>query len=321
MSPGKGVNLNESGYGMVWLAVLFIAVLSMPASFSIFLAARFAKLGKTLKEQLKQVQLLSDKTREQEAEKQRMLEDRQAVLEKEVGLRTAEVVQQKNEIERQHAALKDAKKKSDDLLLNILPEEVAEELKEKGRAEAKQYNEVSVLFTDFVNFTTVSEVLTPAQLVAEIDHCFKAFDEIITRLGLEKIKTIGDAYMAVCGLPVAHKDHAALTIRAGIAIRDFMDQRKKENPDAFAIRIGIHSGPVVAGIVGVKKFAYDIWGDTVNTAARMEQHGAPGKVNISGATYQLIKDQFDTEHRGEQEAKHKGRLDMYFAELSASVVQ
>ncbi|HEY3873887.1 MAG TPA: adenylate/guanylate cyclase domain-containing protein [Candidatus Kapabacteria bacterium] len=152
------------------------------------------------------------------------------------------------------------KKKADDLLLNILPGEVAHELKEFGFSEARQYENVTVLFADFVNFTGVSEHLTPKELVAEIDYCFRAFDEIVGRNGLEKIKTIGDAYLAVCGLPQANSSHAMRTTDAAREMLTFIQQRKAGN-GLFEIRIGLHSGSVVAGIVGTKKFAYDIWGD------------------------------------------------------------
>lgn len=200
------------------------------------------------------------------------------------------------------------KKKSDDLLLNILPEEIADELKATGEAVAKQYNHVTVLFTDFVNFTGVSMDMSPKELVEEINRNFTAFDAIMDEYGLEKIKTIGDAYLAVCGLPNETEDHAHRVVKAGLAIQQFM----QTNNGRFQIRMGIHSGSVVAGIVGVKKYAYDIWGDTVNTAARMEQHSEQGKINISGDTYELIKGSFDCEYRGKVLAKNKGEIDMYF---------
>jgi len=207
------------------------------------------------------------------------------------------------------------KQRSDDLLLNILPADVAEELKEKGSADAKLFDEVTVLFTDFVNFTTVSQSLTPQELVDELNVCFKAFDGIMTTHRIEKIKTVGDAYLAVSGLPNADANHAANVIHAAKDIQKFMLNRKLTMGEkTFGIRLGVHSGSVVAGIVGVKKFAYDIWGDTVNTAARMEQNSEPGKINVSEKTYELVKDQFAFTCRGEIAAKNKGMMKMYFAE-------
>ncbi|HLP52638.1 MAG TPA: adenylate/guanylate cyclase domain-containing protein [Chitinophagales bacterium] len=214
--------------------------------------------------------------------------------------------------------LKDEKQKSDTLLLNILPEEVAEELKAKGTANAKLFNDVTVLFTDFKGFTKVSELLSPQELVDELHACFSAFDEICGKYNIEKIKTVGDAYLAVAGLPVPDNNHAQNVVKAAIEISAFMQQRKAEATfgarQAFDVRIGIHSGSVVAGIVGVKKFAYDIWGDAVNTAARMEQNSEPGKINVSEATYNLLctNSKCKFEYRGEIEAKNKGKLKMYF---------
>jgi adenylate cyclase len=207
------------------------------------------------------------------------------------------------------------KQRSEALLLNILPQEVADELKKDGKSAARLYNEVSVLFTDFVNFTQTSETLSPQELVNELHACFSAFDSIIERNGLEKIKTIGDAYMAVCGLPENSPDHAQRAVRAALEIRDFIHERKK-NEGAFDVRIGINSGQVVAGIVGVKKFAYDIWGDAVNTAARLESSGELGKVNISESTYNLVKDDFSFISRGKISAKNKGEIAMFFVEYS-----
>jgi len=209
------------------------------------------------------------------------------------------------------------KQRSDELLLNILPFEIAEELKANGKSKARFYNEVSILFTDFVNFTQTSEKLKPEELVDELHECFSAFDEIIGRNGLEKIKTIGDAYMAVCGLPEPLPDHAQRTVQAAIEIRDFISEREK-NEKVFEIRVGINSGQVVAGIVGVRKFAYDIWGDAVNTASRMESSGEKGKVNISQSTHELVKNDFLCTYRGKINAKNKGEIDMYFVETKKS---
>ena len=205
------------------------------------------------------------------------------------------------------------KKRSDNLLLNILPAEVAEELKNTGGAAAKNFDNVSVLFTDFVNFTRASETMTPEQLISELHTCFKAFDDITAKYGIEKIKTIGDAYLAVAGLPIADPKHAEHAVNAAKEIAAFMATRREQLGDkTFEVRIGVHSGSVVAGIVGIKKFAYDIWGDTVNTAARMQQNSQPGKINISQTTYELISEKFKCTFRGEIDAKNKGMLNMYF---------
>ncbi len=210
------------------------------------------------------------------------------------------------------------KRKSDELLLNILPAEVANELKESGHSKAKNYDMATVLFADIKNFTGAAERLTPEQLVNEIDYYFKNFDEIVTRFKIEKIKTIGDAYLCVGGLPKADVDNAYYVISAALEIQEFMLRTKKEKEKSgqiyFEIRIGIHTGPLIAGIVGLRKFAYDIWGDTVNIAARMEQHGEEGKINISGTTYDLVKNRVNCTYRGKIDAKNKGQIDMYFVD-------
>lgn len=230
---------------------------------------------------------------------------------------TIVVVRQRNKVKKE-------KKRSDELLLNILPAETAEELKNTGSAKAKDFEEVTVMFTDFKNFTKMSEQLSAQELVNEINYCYSAFDNIIGKHGIEKIKTIGDAYMCAGGLPVPNKTNAQDVVNAAIEIRDFMmiemHKRQAGNRPFFEIRVGCHTGPVVAGIVGVKKFAYDIWGDTVNIAARMESSGEPGKVNISGSTYHLVKEKFMCTHRGKIEAKNKGMIDMYFVEKSNNVI-
>jgi class 3 adenylate cyclase len=208
------------------------------------------------------------------------------------------------------------KKKSEGLLLNILPAKVAEELKQTGSSEAKQYDEVTVMFTDFKNFTSISEKLSATELVTILHTCFTAFDRIIEKYNLEKIKTIGDSYLCAGGLPVQNKTHAVDTVNAALEIQAFMmehaEQMKKSGKDVFEIRIGIHTGPLVAGIVGIRKFVYDIWGDTVNTASRIESSGEAGRINISEATYELVKPRFNCTHRGMIEAKNKGMISMYF---------
>lgn len=218
----------------------------------------------------------------------------------------------------QRNKIKKSKLISEELLLNILPGEVAEELKKKGHADAKLMQHVTVLFTDFMGFTQISEQLSPKELVDEIHACFSKFDTIMQEHGVEKIKTIGDAYMAAGGLPTANTTHADDVINAALAIQQFMklhnEKRRISGEPVFEVRIGVHTGPVVAGIVGIKKFAYDIWGDTVNTASRMESSGEVGKVNVSGTTYELVKDNFHCVYRGKVAAKNKGEIDMYFVE-------
>ncbi|CAN5565851.1 hypothetical protein BH11BAC1_BH11BAC1_21460 [soil metagenome] len=222
------------------------------------------------------------------------------------------------ELKEKNIIITNEKNRSEELLLNILPYETAQELKNKGSSDARQFDEVTVMFTDFKDFTSRAENLSAKELVADIDYCYKAFDEIIGRHGIEKIKTIGDSYMCAGGLPVANKTNAVDMLRAALEIKDFIWNEKQNRESTgktfFEIRIGVHTGPVVAGIVGVKKFAYDIWGDTVNIASRMQSSGEVGKVNISGSTYLLVKDKFTCIHRGKIEAKNKGLIDMYFVE-------
>jgi adenylate cyclase len=302
---GGSVNIDDSTLGgKIFIVLLILAVMSIPVSMSAYLAWKFSSVNSDLSLRLEEVNVLSRKNLEQEKEKQRLLENKKTELEYEVQQRTAD--------------LNEAMQKSEELLLNILPAEVATELKEKGRASAKTYSLVTVMFMDFKDFTRVSELISAELLVAEIDACFSAFDHIVQRHRIEKIKTIGDAYICAAGLPVSNYTHATDSIQAAQEIIRFMEERRKakevlgEIP--FEIRIGIHTGPVVAGIVGIKKFAYDIWGDTVNLAARMEQNSEAGRINISGSTYALVKDKYRCAYRGKIEAKNKGELDMYYVE-------
>lgn len=206
------------------------------------------------------------------------------------------------------------KKKSESLLLNILPAETAMELKRNGKVDAIKFDQVTVLFTDFVQFSKLAEQVEPEQLVKSIDYYFKEFDQITTKHGLEKIKTIGDSYMCASGLPTANKMHARNAINAAKEMNELVcnELNALDGLIHFEIRIGIHSGPVVAGIVGIKKWQYDIWGDTVNIASRMEAMSKPGRINLSETTYQEIKDEFTCEYRGEIEVKNRGILKMYF---------
>ncbi|MCS7019143.1 MAG: adenylate/guanylate cyclase domain-containing protein [Cytophagales bacterium] len=225
---------------------------------------------------------------------------------------------QKLQIEEQAKELAAEKQKSDALLLNILPREIADELKEKKQATPRLYKMVSVLFCDFKGFTEYTEKYTPEQVVRELNECFSAFDEICARYNMEKIKTMGDAYMCAGGIPKPNITNAADAVLTGLAMQEFIAKRKHQKrlrgEPYLELRVGIHTGPVLAGVVGKNKFAYDIWGNTVNIAARMETAGEIGKVNISEATYMQIKDKFYCRYRGEIEAKGFGKMDMFFVE-------
>ena len=239
-----------------------------------------------------------------------VIRQQNVILEAKVVERTQELVS-KNEI------ISEERDKSDKLLLNILPFEIAQELKVSGNTEAKHFDEVTVMFTDFKDFTKIASQMSPKQLVAELDTCFKAFDNIIDNYQIEKIKTIGDSYMSAAGLPLSSSSHAIDIVKAALEIQEFMKQYILQNErngvlGLGQLRIGIHTGPVVAGVVGNKKFVYDIWGDAVNLASRMESYGEPGKINISGSTHQLIKDKFECTFRGEIAVKNKGDVAMYF---------
>jgi class 3 adenylate cyclase/tetratricopeptide (TPR) repeat protein len=215
-----------------------------------------------------------------------------------------------------HKILDRQKNEIETLLLNILPREVAHELQTSGHATPRHYESVSVMFTDFKGFTIIADNMSPDELVAELDACFIAFDAIIENNKLEKIKTIGDSYMCAGGIPTTDEMHAFRIIKAGLEIQEYVTgynaRRKNKGLAPWDVRIGIHVGPVVAGVVGKKKYAYDIWGSTVNIASRMESNGEPGQVNISSHTYELIKDKFDCTYRGKIFAKNIGDIDMYF---------
>ncbi len=222
------------------------------------------------------------------------------------------------ELADKNKIIHEEKKKSDDLLLNILPEEVMHELKAHGKTQARNYSKATVLFADIRDFTSISERLTPDDLIEGLDAYFECFDTVIEKYDIEKIKTIGDAYVCAGGVPTKSEGNPHLVVQAAL---DFIKEierlrvvRLAAGKVPFDFRIGIHTGQLVAGVIGVRKFAYDIWGDTVNMAARMQQAGEAGKINISGTTYELVKDKFACVHRGKIEAKNKGELDMYFVE-------
>lgn len=215
---------------------------------------------------------------------------------------------------RYNKKLSREKARSDGLLLNILPAETADELKLKGKVDAVRFNQVTVLFTDFVEFSKFAEHVDPEILVKSIDAYYRKFDEISAKHGLEKIKTIGDAYMCASGLPAGNVAHARDVVNAAKEMMEEVKSRLGDKDDIghFDIRMGIHTGPVVAGIVGIKKWQYDIWGDTVNIASRMQSMSKPGRINVSETTWQLLKDECPCEYRGEIEVKNRGLLKMYF---------
>ncbi|HSJ12565.1 MAG TPA: adenylate/guanylate cyclase domain-containing protein [Gillisia sp.] len=218
-------------------------------------------------------------------------------------------------INKMSKVLGNEKDRSDRLLLNILPEQTARELKEFGRVKSQRFESVTVLFADFKDFTHHSEYLDPEVLVESVDFYFSRFDEITEKYGLEKIKTVGDCYMCAGGLPNPSRDHANSILLAALEMTEFVKDAKKnqkEDEVRFEIRIGINTGPVVAGVVGSKKFAYDIWGDAVNIASRMETNSEAGRINISENTYKLVKFHFECEYRGKVEVKNKGTMKMYY---------
>jgi len=280
------------------LILILLAILSIPLSMSIYLARDIARTNLNLEEQLRQVQFLSAKTLEQEREKKRILEGQKVMLEQQVEERTRE--------------LQLEKEKTEVLLLNTLPLKVVNDLKENGKTEPESFDEVTVFFSDIVGFTNLSARLSPDILIKELNLMFTAFDDIMVKNNCERIKTIGDAYLAVCGMPEKNENHAQNMIQAAIEIRNFLENRNSLSDVKWKIRIGIHSGRVIGGIVGIRKYIYDVFGDTINTTSRMETHSKPMEINVSETTYQLVKDQFKFRPREPMEIKGKGKMKMYF---------
>jgi len=301
LSIFMGGNINISGSGPLQILLLFLivlAILSTPLSMSIYLARDIAKTNQNLEKQLEQVKILSAKTIEQEREKKRILEGQKEKLEILVKERTRE--------------LEEEKEKTEELLLNTLPLKVVNDLKENGKTKPESFDDVTVYFSDIVGFTKFSANLEPDVLIHELNEIFTAFDDIMVRHKCERIKTIGDAYLAVCGMPEKRKDHAQNMINAAIDIRAFLEKRNASSDIKWKIRIGIHSGRVVGGIVGVRKYIYDVFGDTINTTSRMESSSEPMKINVSETTYNLVKSDFKFIEREAMEIKGLGSTKMYF---------
>ena len=225
-----------------------------------------------------------------------------------------EIEQQRMLIQEQNEQLELERQKSEDLLLNILPHPIAQRLKEDPSVIADHYNSTTLLFTDIVGFTKLSESLTPSELVHFLNQIFSSFDNLVEKFQLEKIKTIGDAYMVAGGFPEPRADHVEAIADFALEMRESLSKLNTGKNQSVSMRTGIHTGPAVAGVIGNKKFIYDVWGDTVNTASRMESHGIGGKIQVTYAVFKVLKDKYSLEKRGEIDIKGKGKLVTYWLE-------
>lgn len=283
-------------FGLITIAVLYVVV-------RVVIKRR---VDSARRDQVRLEMKIRERTKEIEQQKKKIEQQKQKIEE------------EKNKVERQQVLLQREKDKSEKLLKNIIPESTAEELKKKGKARARAYKTVSVLFTDFVGFTKISDRMTATELVRKLDVYFTKFDEIIVNNNLEKIKTIGDAYMCAGGVPVRNNTNPIDTCLAALQIQDYMDKRKNEaianGEEYWELRLGINTGEVTAGVIGSERLAYDIWGATVNQAQRMEMLGEPGKVTVTGATYSHIEPYFECTFKGKAQSKSRGLIDMYVVE-------
>jgi adenylate cyclase len=311
VSMFKTLNFSTEFLDLIASIIGLFGALSIPISMSIYHAWQHSYLYQNIENQENQVKELTTETivikhEKDEIQRQKTEEERLRKIAEE----------QRQLVEKQRDEIDVARRRSDELLENILPSEIALELKQKGNVDPVLLQEVTVLFADFVGFTKASSTRSPSEIVSVINTYFTAFDAITQLHGVEKIKTIGDAYMLASGVPSGNPIHARKVIEVAMemlkAVHDIKLSAQDESAPVFDLRIGINSGPVIAGIVGVKKFQYDIWGDTVNTASRMETASQPGRINISESTYELVKEFFDCEYRGEIEVKGKGKVKMYF---------
>jgi len=314
------------GFSMVWVSGLImisanVLGISRQSDITTILAVPIGQMLEMLIFSLALANRINILQRENEENSRKVIDqlEENRALQQKVNLELEEkVAARTKEIRSQNAIIKQEKERAENLLLNILPQATANELQTVGVAKPKFYEEVSILFTDFCDFTKISERLSTNALVRELDFCFSSFDDIISKHNLEKIKTIGDSYMCAGGIPISNETHARDTVKAALEIQTFIEtwntQKQEKGEEPWHLRIGIHTGAVTAGVVGKAKFAYDIWGDAVNLASRMEEYAEKDKINISTSTYQKLNGDFTCTYRGKVEVKNKGLVDMYQVE-------